>query len=621
MNKVYIKKQYKTTNAVAIPDYSDSEQAFQLASSPESDMGWIVIAPWTPQEESCFFHRVVGNTVYVHGVNRTNPSLHPIGTLVYYAATIDYLNYIFSQQGNQMFIFKTSDDNVTVLWGEFYQDWGYIIIPDLNTSLWLVDKTLLINSTSYIHIIDNEYKILSYRDNTYYYVGSVTTNSSGVITNITQANIKHLSSKWDKGDQWDQWEKGDTGDYGVNYQWEFNINTLYSPRDVVLENGQLYICIAESLENGVSNSLYWDLFLPKSEIVIGLQQERFVNTTSSTLELTGNPFDSDSVYVFIRQRKGVDGVDYTFNITTGIITLIGSSISTTPQTIEVLYSTTGTAGPSTVDWNDVNNKPTEFTPESHIHSISDVTSLQTTLDWKSDITHIHDDRYYTESEIDTALSGKANTSHTHITTVNGLNFDLADTLSITSSNSSVTITPTQDVNGNVAIDLAAAWWSTSSGTSITKSSSSQTLNIWTSGSGAFNEIVFDSLAYQEWVGTWYDSVNYPNKIIVYETWVYLLTWVVSFYSLTQQITSIQLSLNVQFWTTLSLQSFSWVIPTSYTWWYVMWFSKVVRVTDSWFPTKQRFGLQVQLANSSWVAWTCTTGLSINGINLNVHKIG
>ena len=45
MNKVYIKKQYKTTNAVAIPDYSDSEQAFQLASSPESDMGWIVIAP------------------------------------------------------------------------------------------------------------------------------------------------------------------------------------------------------------------------------------------------------------------------------------------------------------------------------------------------------------------------------------------------------------------------------------------------------------------------------------------------------------------------------------------------------------------------------------------------
>ena len=27
--------------------------------------------------------------------------------------------------------------------------------------------------------------------------------------------------------------------------------------------------------------------------------------------------------------------------------------------------------------------------------------------------HTHDDRYYTESEIDTKLSGKANSSHTH----------------------------------------------------------------------------------------------------------------------------------------------------------------------------------------------------------------
>ena len=477
MNKVYIKKQYKTTNAVAIPDYSDSEQAFQLASSPESDMGWIVIAPWTPQEESCFFHRVVGNTVYVHGVNRTNPSLHPIGTLVYYAATIDYLNYIFSQQGNQMFIFKTSDDNVTVLGWEFYKDWDYITIPDLNTSLGLPDKTLLINSTSYIHIIDDEYKILSYRDKTYYYVGSVTTNSSGVITNITQANIKHLSSKWDKGDQWDQWEKGDTGDYGVNYQWEFNINTLYTPRDVVLENGQLYICIADSLGNGVNDPLYWDLFLPKSEIVIGLQQERFVNTTSSTLELTGNPFDSDSVYVFIRQRKGVDGVDYTFNIATGVITLIGSSISTTPQTIEVLYSTTGTAGPTTIDWDNINNKPLQFSPSAHSHTIADVTNLQTTLDGKSDTWHSHNDLYYTESEVDTALAGKANSTHTHNTNIAWLTFDLADNLTFSSSNSSVTITPTQDVDGNINLNLQSAA-SASASPTLTLQSAYTYLSSW-----------------------------------------------------------------------------------------------------------------------------------------------
>lgn len=36
----------------------------------------------------------------------------------------------------------------------------------------------------------------------------------------------------------------------------------------------------------------------------------------------------------------------------------------------------------------------------------------------SDFSHTHDDRYYTESEMDTKLNGKSNTNHTH-TTVNG----------------------------------------------------------------------------------------------------------------------------------------------------------------------------------------------------------
>ena len=39
----------------------------------------------------------------------------------------------------------------------------------------------------------------------------------------------------------------------------------------------------------------------------------------------------------------------------------------------------------------------------HTHTKSDIT----------DFSHTHDDRYYTESEIDTKLNGKANTAHTH----------------------------------------------------------------------------------------------------------------------------------------------------------------------------------------------------------------
>lgn len=50
---------------------------------------------------------------------------------------------------------------------------------------------------------------------------------------------------------------------------------------------------------------------------------------------------------------------------------------------------------------------------SHSHSISNITNLQSALDSKSDIGHIHDERYYTETEMDKKLNGKADSNHTH----------------------------------------------------------------------------------------------------------------------------------------------------------------------------------------------------------------
>ena len=44
---------------------------------------------------------------------------------------------------------------------------------------------------------------------------------------------------------------------------------------------------------------------------------------------------------------------------------------------------------------------------------SKVNTINTNINNKSDKTHTHDDRYYTESEINTKLSGKSDTSHTH----------------------------------------------------------------------------------------------------------------------------------------------------------------------------------------------------------------
>ena len=72
-------------------------------------------------------------------------------------------------------------------------------------------------------------------------------------------------------------------------------------------------------------------------------------------------------------------------------------------------------------WDKIQNKPSSFTPASHTHDDRYYTEseMNAKLDGKSNIGHTHDDRYYTESEINSKLSGKANSNHSHysITTV------------------------------------------------------------------------------------------------------------------------------------------------------------------------------------------------------------
>lgn len=56
-----------------------------------------------------------------------------------------------------------------------------------------------------------------------------------------------------------------------------------------------------------------------------------------------------------------------------------------------------------------------FAPKSHTHDDRYYTEseVNTKLNGKSNTGHTHDDRYYTESEVDSKLAGKANSSHTH----------------------------------------------------------------------------------------------------------------------------------------------------------------------------------------------------------------
>ena len=75
---------------------------------------------------------------------------------------------------------------------------------------------------------------------------------------------------------------------------------------------------------------------------------------------------------------------------------------------------------------------------SHNHSISNITNLQSALDSKSETGHTHDDRYYTETEMDTKLDNKANSTHTHsIGNVTNLQSKLDTIPSLTSTSITV----------------------------------------------------------------------------------------------------------------------------------------------------------------------------------------
>lgn len=82
------------------------------------------------------------------------------------------------------------------------------------------------------------------------------------------------------------------------------------------------------------------------------------------------------------------------------------------------YGVASASGGTTVEWTDVLNKPSTFTPSSHTHAISDVTNLQTSLDGKQAVVSgvSSTEIGYLDgvtSAIQTQIDGKAATSHTH----------------------------------------------------------------------------------------------------------------------------------------------------------------------------------------------------------------
>lgn len=126
----------------------------------------------------------------------------------------------------------------------------------------------------------------------------------------------------------------------------------------------------------------------KNEIDTKLQNKSNTNHTHTTATVSANGFLSKE------DKSKLDGIATEANKT-----VVDSSLS----------SSSNNPVQNKIVTNALNGKANS----SHSHSISNITNLQSALDSKSETGHTHDDRYYTETEMNTKLNGKANSSHTH----------------------------------------------------------------------------------------------------------------------------------------------------------------------------------------------------------------
>ena len=284
MQNLFLKKDYKTYLTVTLPNTSTWEVWITLNDSTDSDKGYLLLEPGTEREESIFYHRRTGNTVYCYGINRDNPVEHLSTAVVYMANSIDYMNHIISQTYDQTFVYKKSASHVIITGGSFYIAWVNVFFAEIDTSLWVAGKTLVANANNYLYIKDSDYYSSDTLDTSLMMIAKIVTALDGTITSIEKYNTIVFWGQWSQGIQWvqgdpgatgpqwlqgTQWIQGIQGIQGIpgtkwnTWKWAYSGATAYVVDDVVSYLGSSYICILASTGNIPTNNTYWNIFALK----------------------------------------------------------------------------------------------------------------------------------------------------------------------------------------------------------------------------------------------------------------------------------------------------------------------------------------------------------------------
>ena len=170
----------------------------------------------------------------------------------------------------------------------------------------------------------------------------------------------------------------------------------------------------------INGGIYWNSYVESStdgSDAASITVIKDGNGNGGTVLQIKQANDNNDIVNVVAGDLKLNGVSVSTNgHTHSSITDIGNSTATT-----FAYSKSGLnygdytwlAGWNGYELRAVNKS--QFATADHTHDDRYYTEseINTKLNGKSDTGHTHDNRYYTESEIDSKLSGKSNTNHTH----------------------------------------------------------------------------------------------------------------------------------------------------------------------------------------------------------------
>lgn len=169
---------------------ASGDASFTVTTPPNRTNGFLVLSPDNSiSRETVYYHDVVGNRIYVRGVNRKSPKFHPKGDAVQMNDVEEIFNFYSDMTSPLFYTEKTGGLNVRV-WG------GTVLVNGEQQTVADTNLTLTDNTTNYI-VYDYVTNIVSVNTTGVGLVKATAIVVSGLITSITYNIIKEsYINKW-----------------------------------------------------------------------------------------------------------------------------------------------------------------------------------------------------------------------------------------------------------------------------------------------------------------------------------------------------------------------------------------------------------------------------------------